>query len=78
MAGPELQAFRKLDRLGLILEGEFYSPSKADQSHYTELLKAAEGITRRPVRKPRRLVSRPSRPSPKPPASAAADSGNSA
>jgi len=38
MAGPELQAFRELDKMGLILEGEFFSPSLAGQDHYTQLL----------------------------------------
>jgi hypothetical protein len=40
MAGPELQAFRELDKLGLILEGEFFSPFMAGQDHYTKLLAA--------------------------------------
>lgn len=38
MAGPELKAFRELDKMGLILEGEFYSPFLASSSHYTNLL----------------------------------------
>ncbi len=40
MAGPELQAFRELDKMGLILEGEFFSPFLAGQDHYTQLLAA--------------------------------------
>ncbi len=51
MAGPELQAFRELDKLGLILEGEFFSPFIAGQDHYTKLLAAIKaerlGIKRR-------------------------------
>ena len=38
MAGPELQAFRELDKMGLILEGEFFSPFLAGLDHYTQLL----------------------------------------
>ena len=38
MAGPELQAFRELDKMGLILEGEFFSPFMAGLDHYTKLL----------------------------------------
>jgi hypothetical protein len=38
MAGPELKAFRELDKMGLILEGEFFSPFLAGLSHYTKLL----------------------------------------
>ena len=40
MAGPELQAFRELDKMGLILEGEFFSPFLAGLDHYTKLLAA--------------------------------------
>ena len=51
MAGPELQAFRELDKMGLILEGEFFSPFLAGQDHYTKLLAAIKadrlGIKRR-------------------------------
>ncbi len=51
MAGPELQAFRELDKMGLILEGEFFSPFMAGQDHYTKLLAAMKanrlGIKRR-------------------------------
>jgi|TARA_R100000479_G_scaffold136348_1_gene73059 hypothetical protein len=51
MAGPELQAFRELDKMGLILEGEFFSPFLAGQDHYTQLLAAIKadrlGIKRR-------------------------------
>ena len=51
MAGPELQAFRELDKIGLILEGEFFSPFLAGQDHYTQLLAAIKadrlGIKRR-------------------------------
>lgn len=42
MAGPELQAFRELDKMGLILEGEFFSPFMAGQDHYTKLLAAVK------------------------------------
>ena len=42
MAGPELQAFRKLDKMGLILEGEFFSPFLAGIDHYTQLLAEVE------------------------------------
>ena len=51
MAGPELQAFRELDKMGLILEGEFFSPFLAGQDHYTQLLATIKadrlGIKRR-------------------------------
>ena len=51
MAGPELQAFRELDKMGLILEGEFFSPFLAGQDHYTKLLAAVKadrlGVKRR-------------------------------
>ena len=51
MAGPELQAFRELDKMGLILEGEFFSPFLAGLDHYTKLLAAVKadrlGIKRR-------------------------------
>ena len=53
MAGPELQAFRELDKMGLILEGEFFSPFLAGQDHYTKLLAAIKadrlGIKRRVI-----------------------------
>jgi hypothetical protein len=53
MAGPELQAFRELDKMGLILEGEFFSPFLAGQDHYTKLLAAVKadrlGVKRRAV-----------------------------
>ena len=39
MATPELLAFWELEQKGLIMEGEFYSPSQASQNHYTDLLK---------------------------------------
>ena len=51
MAGPELQAFRELDKMGLILEGEFFSPFLAGLDHYTKLLATVKadrlGIKRR-------------------------------
>ena len=51
MAGPELQAFRELDKMGLILEGEFFSPFLAGLDHYTKLLAAIKadrlGVKRR-------------------------------
>ena len=51
MAGPELQAFRELDKMGLILEGEFFSPFMAGLDHYTKLLAAIKadrlGVKRR-------------------------------
>ena len=50
MASPELEAFYALDGMGMILEGEFFSPSKAKESHYTELLKAVEKIRKQPIK----------------------------
>ena len=51
MADPDLQAFRELDKMGLILEGEFFSPLLAGLDHYTKLLAAIKadrlGIKRR-------------------------------
>ena len=51
MASPELQAFWTLDGMGMILEGEFFSPSKAQESHYTELLEAVEKIRKQPIKR---------------------------
>ena len=51
MASPELEAFHALDGMGMVLEGEFFSPSKAKESHYTELLAAAEKIRKQPVKR---------------------------
>ena len=51
MASPELQAFWTLDNMGMILEGEFFSPSKAKESHYTELLAAVEKIRKQPIKR---------------------------
>ena len=51
MASPELQAFWTLDNMGMILEGEFFSPSKAQASHYTELLEAVEKIRKQPIKR---------------------------
>ena len=51
MANPELQAFWTLDNMGMILEGEFFSPSKAKESHYTELLEAVERIRKQPIKR---------------------------
>lgn len=51
MASPELEAFHALDGMGMILEGEFFSPSKAKESHYTELLKAVEKIRKQPIKR---------------------------
>ena len=50
MASPELKAFHALDGMGMVLEGEFFSPSKAKESHYTELLKAVEKIRKQPIK----------------------------
>jgi hypothetical protein len=52
MASPELEAFFALETMGMVLEGEFFSPSKAQESHYTQLLKAAEKIHKGPVKLP--------------------------
>jgi hypothetical protein len=51
MASPELEAFHALDGMGMILEGEFFSPSKAQESHYTELLEAVEKIRKQPIKR---------------------------
>ena len=51
MASPELQAFWTLDNMGMILEGEFFSPSKAKESHYTELLAAFEKMQKQPIKR---------------------------
>tara|TARA_R100001509_G_scaffold51511_1_gene28240 strand:- start:225 stop:464 length:240 start_codon:yes stop_codon:yes gene_type:complete len=51
MASPELEAFYALDGMGMILEGEFFSPSKAQESHYTELLEAVEKIRKQPIKR---------------------------
>ena len=51
MASPELEAFHALDGMGMILEGEFFSPSKAQESHYTELLAAVEKIRKQPIKR---------------------------
>ena len=51
MASPELEAFHALDGMGMILEGEFFSPSKAKESHYTELFKAVEKIRKQPIKR---------------------------
>jgi hypothetical protein len=51
MASPELKAFHALDGMGMILEGEFFSPSKAQESHYTELLEAVEKIRKQPIKR---------------------------
>ena len=40
MASPELEAFWRLDELGLILTGEYFSPFKASRGYYSELLEA--------------------------------------
>jgi hypothetical protein len=51
MASPELEAFYALDGMGMILEGEFFSPSKAQENHYTELLEAVEKIRKQPIKR---------------------------
>ena len=51
MASPELEAFHALDGMGMVLEGEFFSPSKAKESHYTELLEAVEKIRKQPIKR---------------------------
>lgn len=38
MANAELEAFWRLDELGLILTGEYFSPFKAGREHYTHML----------------------------------------
>ena len=38
MADSELEAFWRLDELGLILTGEYFSPFKAGREHYTRML----------------------------------------
>jgi hypothetical protein len=40
MPSPELEAFWRLDELGLILTGEYFSPFKAGRGYYSELLAA--------------------------------------
>jgi hypothetical protein len=40
MPSPELEAFWRLDELGLILTGEYFSPFKAGRGYYSELLEA--------------------------------------
>ena len=76
MAGPELQAFRELDKMGLILEGEFFSPFLAGLDHYTKLLAAVQadrlGIKRRGA------PDSPSQQSDQPPAAEEAQSDDSA
>lgn len=52
MASPELEAFFALETMGMVLEGEYFSPSKAQESHYTQLLEAAEKIHKEPVKLP--------------------------
>jgi hypothetical protein len=42
MASPELEAFWRLDELGLILTGEYFSPFKAGRQHYTRMLEKYE------------------------------------
>ncbi len=51
MASPELKAFYALESMGMVLEGEFFSPSKAKESHYTELLEAVEKIRKQPIKR---------------------------
>ena len=51
MASPELEAFHALDGMGMVLEGEFFSPSKAKESHYSELLEAVKKIRKRPIKR---------------------------
>ena len=75
MAGPELQAFRELDKMGLILEGEFFSPFLAGLDHYTKLLAAIKadrlGVKRRAA------PDSPSQQPDQPPAVEEAPSGDS-
>lgn len=42
MASSELEAFWRLDELGLILTGEYFSPFKAGRQHYTRMLEKYE------------------------------------
>lgn len=42
MASSELEAFWRLDELGLILTGEYFSPFKAGREHYTRMLEKYE------------------------------------
>lgn len=42
MANAELEAFWRLDELGLILIGEYFSPFKAGRGHYTRMLEKYE------------------------------------
>ena len=72
MAGPELQAFRELDKMGLILEGEFFSPFLAGQDHYTQLLAAIKAD--RLGSKRRATLDNPSQQSDPPPAAGEARS----
>jgi len=51
MASPELEAFYALESMGMVLEGEFFSPSKAKDSHYTQLLEAAEKVRKQPIKR---------------------------
>ena len=51
MASPELEAFHALDVMGMVLEGEFFSPSKAQENHYTQLLEAVEKIRKQPIKR---------------------------
>ena len=51
MASPELEAFYALEGMGMVLEGEFFSPSKAKDRHYTELLEAVEKIRKQPIKR---------------------------
>jgi hypothetical protein len=51
MASPELEAFHALDGMGMVLEGEFFSPSKAQESHYAKLLEAVEKIRKQPIKR---------------------------
>ena len=42
MADSELEAFWRLDELGLILIGEYFSPFKAGRQHYSRMLEKYE------------------------------------
>ena len=42
MDSSELEAFWRLDELGLILTGEYFSPFKAGREHYTRMLEKYE------------------------------------
>ena len=52
MASPELEAFFALETMGMVLEGEYFSPSKAQNSYYTQLLEAAEKIHKKTAKPP--------------------------